>query len=406
MKRLTALLLAFVVLLTLTACGEESGKAIDTNIENSTDLDRAFAHAAMFGKVCATENTVYFAHALDGNMIHYLDKETGISGPLCGKPECFHNNSSCNAYVADAQMLSLYDGRLYFVERNYSAITVYSMALDGTDRREVRKIDAQLYPRTYSVTFVVLHRGYVYAAFIKKEIANGEEASSSYVCAFSLDPEEKPFVIMEEETDLDSDIVIQPYGDELYILTCEYVDDNGPEDWPYRYDIKIRRWNAQTREMETLYHDGKSSRTIIRELWTMDDGLLIALMDNREAAADICMYDFESGELIKLFTVAPLSTNVRARVGIADNFVSGNYLNDDTGEFYVILKDFEGNVLLEDTYEIEHPFIEPRLCGIDEDYAYFYGFTFSSKMKYLSIISVALDGSGVRVTTEVESFGG
>lgn len=403
MKRIIALLLAIVMSCTLAACGGESDKAIDTDIENSTDLDRSFTHAGMGGYACDTEDTLYFLQTGVGNMIHYLDKETGISGPLCGKPDCLHNGTSCNAYFFSAEMLSLYDGRLYFVERNYSDVTVYSMALDGTDRREMRKVDAKLYPSTYRVTFVLLHRGYVYAAFIKNEIENGEEVSSSYVCAFSLDPEEEPFVIMDEETDLESDIVIQPYGDELYILTCEYVDDNGPEDWPYRYDIKIRRWNAQTREMETLYHDGESSHTIIRELWAMDDGLLIALMDKREAAADICMYDFESGELTELFTVAPLSTNVRARVGIADNLVSGNYLNDDTGEFYVILKDFEGNVLLEDTYEIEHPFIEPRLCGADDNNAYFYGFTLSDTKQYLSIISVALDGSGAEVMcTETE----
>ena len=80
------------------------------------------------------------------------------------------------------------------------------------------------------------------------------------------------------------------------------------------------------------------------------------------------------------------------------------------GIAYVILKDFEGNVLVENTYDTGLDYLMGTkpiagFCGLDDTYAYFYvwckkdlshsavrGYT-----DYYSILAVALDGSGMQV---------
>lgn len=92
------------------------------------------------GNMCETENGYYF---INRNIIEYSDKESGISVPLCSRPECSHNGEDCNGYAAECIGLSYYKGRLYWVgldsysDRDWK---INSMALDGTNRRTEKTI--------------------------------------------------------------------------------------------------------------------------------------------------------------------------------------------------------------------------------------------------------------------------
>lgn len=68
----------------------------------------------------------------------HADLATGISGPLCSKPECTRTDRSCNAYG-----LSMYDGRIYWVEYVYGSRSyrIVSAAPDGTAQTTVRILD-------------------------------------------------------------------------------------------------------------------------------------------------------------------------------------------------------------------------------------------------------------------------
>ena len=67
------------------------------------DADPSFIHAfSTIGNhvLCRTESTAFACTgSLSKGTIKYLDKATGICLPLCGKPECLHDNDTCNAYV-------------------------------------------------------------------------------------------------------------------------------------------------------------------------------------------------------------------------------------------------------------------------------------------------------------------
>ena len=73
MRRIIPIFLAAALLVTLFGC--QSTPAADASL----DSDRAFIHYGSLSEVCATEDTVYFT---SGDLVHYYDKTTGISGIL------------------------------------------------------------------------------------------------------------------------------------------------------------------------------------------------------------------------------------------------------------------------------------------------------------------------------------
>ena len=208
------------------------------------DCDRSFSHGGGGGtNAGSTEDTFYYV-LWQNKLIRYADKATGISGPLCGKPECTHDNAGCNAYLSDtAWGLTNYDGRLYWVGTNGYRY-LYSSALDGTDRRVVRELDREITGSSLSGSQVQFHRGYLYWAHYSNVVVNGVAQQVARVFAFSLDPDEEGFVIFEEENY--GWMSVQPYLGGLYIATIDGEVDRTD------YDLVLYRWDIRTREMEEL----------------------------------------------------------------------------------------------------------------------------------------------------------
>lgn len=426
MKPTTALLLTSVLLLTLTGCDKKE------EIDTSLDSNRAFIHYESWEQVCETEDTIYFT-GFNGQLVHYYEKATGVSGVLCGKAECEHSTamgSKCNAYIGSSSSdLCVYNNRLYWID-GWSSIC--SMVLDGTDHRTERLKDAELYTDHTTGPSAILHRGYAYSWIKNYTVRDGKEVVRLDFAAIPLDPDKEPHIIFQKEL---SDIaaryspfvIIQAYGDDIYIITngaATGQEDDGTAR-PEFYDLQIRRYNALTEELTTLYHDGQSHINETREMWAMDDGLMFSGIWELEGeySDDIYKLDFESGELVKLFSFDYIS-------GLADNLiVSSRYDSEKSnptnpwgfafapqdiersGEWNVVLRSFDGDIILEGTYTLEGLYEMIILFkGADDTYAYFFSETSyndektNSMTSYMSLIGVALDGSGMKVLCNEEEI--
>lgn len=413
MKRSSAFLLALTLLLTFSGCGEAEEQ------DRGFDSMRSFTRYSPMVRAAETPDTIYFMAWSDA-YLKCVDKASGISSVLCGKPECRHNDPNCNGYVGYYVWDIFVDGgRLYWVSGATNGF-LYSAALDGTDRRKEAELQEEMIPNNWKGDrHCVLHDGWLYFYVRSTEIVDGEEKYYNHVAAFPVNAREEPFTILNEETSPNGCLSAQLYGNFLYILTSE--ESALSKDETTLYDCKLRRWDVASGEFETLYQDEGSSLYYSTDLWVTDENVFF----NRETAnvpleeqeTKIYRYDFDTGECKFIFDTGLHGWSDPGV--IADDLVTGYEIRtNDNGiyDFYVMIKDFEGNVLVDETYTLDirdgythYGRLEGLdgisynvdLLGRDEEYAYysFYAqdLTNEGYTTYISIIPVALDGSGARV---------
>lgn len=204
--------------------------------------------------LCVTEDTIYFYW--DEHLL-FTDKDTGITLPLCGKPECTHTDNSCNAYIGgEAAGLRVYDGKLYWIEDGQN---VMRMGLDGTAHERVTSLDPSLRTQISGDSTWVIHRGYVYLAGARDAVMDGERKSVFTVYAKPLDSGDGFTVMSAVRNGSGSYCAMRPVGNDLYIVTnsTEY------EDWETREGpaeiLDFYRWDSKTRKAERLYsQDGNT----------------------------------------------------------------------------------------------------------------------------------------------------
>ena len=186
-----------------------------------------------------------------GDMLYYADKATGISGPLCGRPECTHDNTDCNTYMGVPHFtweLTDYDGRLYWVGKDDGIIKrVYSAAYDGTDHREIRKLDDDILGHEWNNSYVLFHRGCLYWSYLYNEVVDGEAKELARVIAFPLDGDQEGYVVLETEIH-GNYVQILPCRNSLYIVISNESGSTADQ------ENIIYRWNIKTGEGEELYH--------------------------------------------------------------------------------------------------------------------------------------------------------
>ena len=123
-----------------------------------------------FRTICESEEAYYFWMPHSQHLLYY-DKQSGIYGKLCGKPDCSHeiNNKNCNAFGTFLPGLSYYDHKLYWAEENSSDLRSQLMRMDpdGTNRETVQILASK---PTGVNPMVRLHRGYIYTAAIQNKV--------------------------------------------------------------------------------------------------------------------------------------------------------------------------------------------------------------------------------------------
>lgn len=153
----------FAIMLTLSAlifcsCGKQADFTVE---EYLADWD-----ANTSGVVQSEDGYYYIGTAPRDDMyiktyLCYYDKLSGASGIICGRPECLHQDSDCDAYFpAGAEGLSFYDGKLYWYD-NFNG-GIYCCDPDLRNRKKVVSVnhnDASLEFSNHSSAF---HRGYYY----------------------------------------------------------------------------------------------------------------------------------------------------------------------------------------------------------------------------------------------------
>ena len=181
-----------------------------------------------------------------------LDIESGECMPLCFRPECTHEGNDCGAFVSgDGVRLSLYDGRLYWIEGGPRSPALYSMNTDGSDRKKVTAIDAELYKLAYGMGTAEIMDGVLYVCGIAEGVKNAETVRSAVVFRQPLDSEKAELIFSSEER-------VRVFGrimdGRLYFAAAE--------EWPEEYDEEegyaplrtvLYSFDPESAELKELY---------------------------------------------------------------------------------------------------------------------------------------------------------
>ena len=182
MKRIFAFVISLILIASMVGCEkygfDTQSPLLPTHAHDDTNTSSDFQknmHQSTTDYLCfacEAENGIYFQ--LDA-YVYYLEKATSKVTILCAKPECEHNDKTCNARLS-ARSLWFYNGKLYFFNGNKIIENgqvvdygdrIYSIDPDGTNRQAVQ--DLEFVPSGDALAAgqkePILHRGITYFTY-------------------------------------------------------------------------------------------------------------------------------------------------------------------------------------------------------------------------------------------------
>ena len=265
-------------------------------------------------RACESEDAYYLLS--DNNLyLHYLDKDTGTSGVLCGKPECSHSSIECNAYLAGGGNLMFYDGYVYWVQQG---TLLYRMRPDGTERELVQSLRGGI------SNSVWLHRGYVYAVQAVSRVVEGENQSLIRLTQAILgDTEQEPKQILEVPG---VDYFYQAAGNTVY-LGVEGTIDSG--------DLTLYAYDSASGDLQTLAQTTLENEGDTRDMRYIEDSIYFSIYYDDKSI----IYRY-AGTLEPWQEIHPDQPSLTFFLG--DSYFFGIIGRDDV---VFTLYDFEGNPL-------------------------------------------------------------
>ena len=361
-KCITGMLVLVVITLFSGACKKPSYKS------ENYDEDPNFQH--MLSQSARSAETVYFFGNMGSGLndrIWYFDRKQMKARPLCGKAECTHEDSSCNADIAGSlgigEALAFYGDMLFLaVDTINEGHVLYTMNPDGTERKILRKlsdVENPYYPD--GNRRLIFHRGRVIVYGQKHEIVEGMPVFYHVVLSYELDSEKDAEIIYFEKVKDRQyhNLQVTAREDNLYINVCASSRIN----------------NAMEAEV-TLYE------------YCLKDGRIGKLFDGR---ADCAVYEFwtngvqflySSAEDGRVMEILPQENQIRERMNmdsfpgefmamyLTENAVVGfSFPNPDT--IHIRIVDYDGKPLYDCTRDrMEYEYGGRIFCGMDEEYFY------------------------------------
>ena len=260
--------------------------------KSAVDCDRDFSR--LMSNMAVSDEALYFADMNTSPLkrLIFIDRESGLSGPLCGKPECLHDSQDCNSFLANERVLGLsyYDGKLYWlgaytnVKGMEDGYHIFSIEPDGTKRELVRTISKRFDDVPGGNTEVFFHRGYMFLCGegSSEVIKDGYPVNMVQIFAYSLkDPDNDILIENTEPAEDGLSVRIQPYGDYLYYMLSSAAE-NEEGRLVDRY-LTIIRYNIQDRTKKVLCELDNTvpSGLCSQDLWVTNNNVLISSDDGR-----------------------------------------------------------------------------------------------------------------------------
>lgn len=320
-----------------------------------------FKNSQTFSSMCETDTACYGIQRY--NRLMFWDRQTGISGPLCGKPECDHDPDTltCNARIQSGFDVSFYDGKIWFWSSdptNWSAPKcLWSVNPDGTSRQKVLELDEA--SEFNSDFHVYPHRGYVYCSGTVQLTVDGVPSERLHMFAKALDTGETVEILdCTYPQSADLHYSIQWSGNNLYILKKANAE------------TEIFRWDSKTRTLESLYFtDSTEISFVLSDIGISEDGktlyIAASYYDNTAYVPALYELDLESRTLTRAFTMDEMGNSIGMVFGKV--YVIRNHspkTDDDSPTGYWFVKDLDSGDVLYQGFDLPEGIEQDDVSGL------------------------------------------
>ena len=168
MKSVLCVLLAAMLMLSLTACVKQPGGTTDkdaSTVPAATSAPEGVKVDLNDGWTIGIASTGPFSEVgyyyIDDSFLYFMDTKNGTSVILCSKAGCKHNEyedlkaqAACEANIGHCNIIFYYDGHLYYDKHdrdNPNAIHLYRRNADGTAEKKVATLCEAYFSQTASV---------------------------------------------------------------------------------------------------------------------------------------------------------------------------------------------------------------------------------------------------------------
>ena len=188
MKKTTFLILIILALL-LVGCSDKQNSP--ANASGSDELSDAYVlrlapedyNQAANLSIIETQDAIYCK--MD-QKIYFCPRGGDAFRPLCGKPNCLHNDNNCNAWCGWME-IGYFDGALYAAgssQKTDAALDIIRMNLDGTDHKLVFTLnDSRLNDKMITWRF---HHGKLFVLGYDSDYEQPQGEQLDYLLAVDL----------------------------------------------------------------------------------------------------------------------------------------------------------------------------------------------------------------------------
>lgn len=225
-------LLYLIMCIGLVSCSKNEQEGYGENYNRKYDSQNFSANREQ----TVTEDGFY---TIQEEYIFFVDKKSGKAIPLCGKVNCKHNDSTCNAYFNAPLNIQAYDGKIYVVARGSKDRTesLYRISLDGSKKEELKVLYANEDNDVSCALEFMIHRGYGYMVTNWVQKDRTERTQSMY--RISLDTSEKKEEIASITGYVPLIYINESRGNKIYFSTNRYIDQDGKKLEVINYELDI-----------------------------------------------------------------------------------------------------------------------------------------------------------------------
>ncbi len=282
-KRMFAALLAALLTMTLAACNGSPAAQTGGGEEFQKNMHQAQGFGLWLTTFCETEDGFYFEYG----PLYYLEKATMTATVVCAKPDCQHNDNTCNAAI-NADTLWPSEDKLFYTTDDYAIVNgvredygrrVFSVNQDCTGRNKVQELDFEVDgDNSVYTTAPICHRGSVYFVYsdVLYRVPLGEDIQKAEaIWGEEAKPQETPEGLENfggftghviTMTGKEPSYTLWADGDFVYFMVNTEQEDGAQRDTLFSYNVNTKEvkqvWVTPTTDVVGPWEFGKEASNV------------------------------------------------------------------------------------------------------------------------------------------------